>query len=166
MRNLGNYMNVLKNNFLILVLFVYGCSSINSTYKENIIETGAVEVIATPDRISAYCDKVVKDDDTIAYGFMILFLDDMKTTGIATGMLTSEKACVEWQKEVKAVLSQGNSISLRGFDNGMKQPRIVESFEYTFEKHGTYHSNGRAIDFFSIRNEHGKCFSVNPNRCL
>lgn len=145
---------------------MYGCSSINSTYKESISETGAVEISTTRDRISAYCEKVVKDDDTIAYGLMILFLDDMKTVGIATGMLTSEKACSEWQKEARAVLSQGNSISLRGFDNGMKQPRTVESFEYNFENYGTYHSNGRAIDFFSIRNEHGKCFSVNPSRCL
>lgn len=159
-------MNVLKNNFIVLLLFVYGCTSINSTYRESISETGGVEVIASPDRISAYCEKVVKDDDTISYGFMILFLDEKKTIGIATGMLTSDKACFEWQSEVRKILNQGKSISLRGFDNGMKQPRIVESFVYNFEKHGTYHSNGRSMDFFSIRNEYEKCFSVNPDRCL
>lgn len=159
-------MNFLKNNFIILLLSIYGCTSINSTYRQSVTKTGGVEVVATPDRFSPYCEKVIKDDDTISYGFMIMFLDEEKTIGIATGMLTSDKACFAWQAEVKKILSQGRSVSLRGFSNGMEGPRIVEDFVYNFEQHGTYHSNGRSMDFFSIRNNYGKCFSVNPDRCL
>ncbi len=54
-------------------------------------------MIATPDRFLLYCEKIIKDDDTIAYGFMILFLDEQKTVGGVAGMLITEKACLKWK---------------------------------------------------------------------
>lgn len=124
-----------------------------------------MDVIATPDRFLPYCEKVIMDDDTIAYGFMILFLDEQKTVGGAAGMLTTEKACLKWKNGVQKILDTGELITLKGFGD-MEEPRAVGEFAYTFEKHGTYHSNERSMDFFSIRNNQGSCFSVNPDRCL
>lgn len=154
-------MIYLKNNILILILFFYGCSI--SKYKA-IDNNGLNEVTATPDRILPYCEKVIMDDESINYGFMILFLDEEKTVGTATGMLTTQKACLEWENEVQKILDHGQSIVLTGFGN-IKKPRVVEKFTHTFEKHGTYHDNGRSFDFFSIRNNQGQCFTVTRDTC-
>lgn len=80
-------------------------------------------------------------------------------------MLTTENACLKWKSGAQKILDTGELITLKGFGD-MEEPRTVKKFIYTFEKHGTYHSNGRSMDFFSIRNNHGSCFSVNPDRCL
>lgn len=155
-------MNFLKNSVFIAFLLFFGCSS--SKYEASVDKDGGAEVIGSPDRFLPYCEKVVKDDDTVAYGFMILFLDEKKTVGTATGMLTSHKACMKWEKEVQTILDHGQSISLTGFGN-ITKPRIVARFAHTFRKHGTFYDNGRSMDFFSIRNDNGNCFSVNPDRC-
>jgi hypothetical protein len=155
-------MNFLKNNIFITIFLFYGCSS--SNYKINLDKDGGAEVIGSPDRFLPYCEKVVKDDDTVAYGFMILFLDEKKTVGTATGMLTSHKACLKWENQVQKILDHGQSIVLAGFGN-LTKPRAIQRFSHTFEKHGTFHDNGRSMDFFSIRNNRGSCFSVNPDRC-
>ncbi len=86
-------MNSLKNSIFILFLFFYSYSS----YKALLNENGLTEVSATSDRFLPYCEKVVKDDDTVAYGSMILFLDEEKTVGAAAGMLTTQQACLKWK---------------------------------------------------------------------
>lgn len=154
-------MIYLKNNILILLLFFYGCSV--SKYKA-IDNDGLNEVTATSDRLLPYCEKVVMDDGSVAYGFMIFYLDEEKTVGTATGMLTTEKACLKWKNEVLKILDYGQSIILTGFGN-IKKPRVVEKFSHTFEKHGTYYGNGRSFDFFSIRNNQGQCFATSRTRC-
>ncbi len=155
-------MHLLKNNIFTLALFLIGCSS--SSYKAIVDKDGGAQVVATPDRFLPYCEKVIKDDGTVLYGFMILFLDEKKTVGTATGMLTTQKACFEWKSGVQRILDQSHQVVLAGFGN-INEPRVVERFSHTFEKHGTYFDNGRSMDFFSIRNNRGDCFSVNPDRC-
>ena len=145
-----------------MLLFLQGCSS--SSYKVIVGNDGLVDVIASPDRILPYCEKVIKDDGTVSYGFMIFFLDEQKTAGAATGMLTDHKTCSTWKTGVQKVLESGKIITLNGFGN-IEEPRIVEEFTYHFEKHGTFHSNSRSFSFFSIRNDTGHCFSVDPDRC-
>lgn len=160
-------MHFLKNNIFIITFLFCACSSPSpsSSYKIITDKDLGADVIATPDRFLPYCEKVIKDDDTIAYGFMIFFLDEQKTVGGAAGMLTSEKACLKWKSGAQKILDTGELITLRGFGN-IEEPRTMDEFTYTFEKHGTYYSNGRSMDFFSIRNNRGTCFSVNPDRCL
>ncbi len=153
-------MNSLKNSIFIIFFFFYSCSS----YKSLVNKNGLTEVSATPDRFLPLCEKVIKDDDTVVFGFMILFLDEEKTVGGAAGMLTTQKACLKWKSEAQKILDHGQTIVLTGFGN-IKKPRTVEEFTYTFEKHGTYHSNGRSFDFFSIRNNQGQCFSTTRDRC-
>ena len=155
-------MHFLKKNIFTLALFLIGCSS--SSYKAIVDKDGGAQVVATPDRFLPYCEKVIKDDGTVLYDFMILFLDEKKTVGTATGMLTTQKACFEWKSGVQRILDQSHQVVLAGFDN-INEPRVVERFSHTFEKHGTYFDNGGSMDFFSIRNNRGDCFSVNPDRC-
>jgi hypothetical protein len=163
LKNLENYMHFLRNNILFIFIFLYGCSS--SSYKVNLDNDGGVDIIATPDRFLPYCEKVIQDDGTESYGFMIFFLDELKTAGVAAGMLTTKKACLNWKGGAQKILDNGKLITLKGFGD-IEEPRVVGKFSYTFNKHGTYHLNGRSMDFFSIRNNRGICFSVNPDRCL
>ena len=156
-------MHFLKSNILFVLLFIYGCSS--SNYKVITDNDHGVEVIASPDRFLPYCEEVIKDDDTVSYGFMIMFLDETETVSAATGMLTSQKMCLKWKSGVQNILDTGDIITLSGFGN-MKEPRVITGeYSYTFDKHGTFPSNERSMDFFSIRNNAGHCFSVDPDRC-
>jgi hypothetical protein len=155
-------MDFLKNSMFTLVLIFFGCSS--SNYKVVLDKDGGAEVMSTPDRFLPYCEQVVKDDGSVAYGFMILFLDEKNTIGTATGMLTSKKACFKWKSGVQKILDHGQLVVLAGFGN-ITKPRVKEKFFHTFEKHGTYFGNGRSMDFFSIRNNNGSCFSVDSERC-
>lgn len=156
-------MHFLKNNILFVFLFLYGCSS--SNYKVIVDNDRGVEVIASPDRFLPYCEKVIKDDDTVAYGFMIMFLDEIKTVAGAAGMLTTQKMCLKWKSGVQYILDTGELITLSGFGN-MKEPRVItKEYSYTFGKHGTFLSNERSMAFFSIRNDSDHCFSVDPDRC-
>lgn len=156
-------MHVLKNSIFIVTLLIFGCAS--SSYKIILDNQSSVKVVATADRYLPYCEKVIKDDGTIAYGFMVFFLDEEKTVGTAAGMLTSEKYCLKWKSGVQKILDAGGIITLKGSGN-MKEPRTFDEYAYKFEKHGTYPSNGRSMAFFSILNSHGTCFSVDPDRCL
>lgn len=155
-------MHFLRNNIFIILIFLQGCSS--SSFEISVDKDGGVDVIATSDRFLPYCEKVIKDDGTVSYGFMVLFLDEQKTVGGAAGMLTTENTCLKWKRGAQKILDAGESVTLKGFGD-MEEPRTGEEFTYTFEKYGTYHSNGRSMDFFSIRNKHSGCFSVNPDRC-
>lgn len=154
-------MKNLKINILILILVLHGCST--SAYKAT-DNNGLNEITATADRFLPYCEKVVKDDGTMAFGFMILFLDEEKTVGAVAGMLTSETACLQWKSDVERIMDTRESIILIGFGN-MKEPRTAEKFSYRFDKHGTFYGNGRSFDFFSIRNNLGQCFSTYRSRC-
>ena len=156
-------MHFLKNNILFVLLILHGCSSLN--YKMIVDKDHSVEVITSPDRFLPYCEKVVKDDSTVAYGFMIMFLDEAKTVSAAAGMLTSKKMCLKWKSGVQNILDTGELITLSGLGN-MEEPRVITGeYSYTFGKHGTFSSNERSMDFFSIRNDTDHCFSVNPDRC-
>lgn len=156
-------MHFLKSNIFFVLLLLLGCSS--SNYKVIVDNDRGVEVIASPDRFLPYCEEVIKDDDTVAYGFMIMFLDEIKTVAGAAGMLTTQKMCLKWKNDVQNILNTGVLITLSGFGN-MKEPRVIsKEYSYTFGKHGTFSSNERSMAFFSIRNNSGHCFSVDPGRC-
>ena len=69
-------MHYLRNNILAFIIFFYGYSS--SSYKTVVDKDGVIQIIATPDHFLPYCEKVIKDDGTVAFGFMILFLDEQR----------------------------------------------------------------------------------------
>ncbi len=150
----------LRNSFYFFILLIYGCTN----YKVVIDKNSGAVITASPDRILPFCEKVIQDDKTVAYGFMIFFLDEEYTVGSATGMLTTSEACFEWRAKVQKIIDQGRQITIKGYGK-MAEPRIVEKYTYTFNGHGTFHSNGRTIDLFSIRNELGKCFTNFQDRC-
>lgn len=155
-------MNFLKNNIFLFLVFLSSCTS--SSYKANLDKDLGGDIIATPDRFLPYCEKVTMDDGTIAYGFVIFFLDEEETIGTATGKLTTKKACLKWKSGSQKILDTGRLISLKGFGN-IEKPRVVGEYSYTFKDHGTFHSNERSMAFFSIRNDQGGCFSVDSAWC-
>ncbi len=155
-------MYFLKNSTFIIALSLCGCSS--TTYKASIDKDNGGVVVTTPDRFLPFCEKVIKDDGTVAYGFMVFFLDEIKTVGTATGRLTNNAACLEWKNGVQKILDTGKLITLEGFGN-IEEPRVMDNFSYHFKGHGTYQSNGRSMAFFSVSNELGSCYSVDPDWC-
>ena len=156
-------MHVLKVSLVTLIMLLTGCAS--SIFKMNVVRDSLVDVIATSDRFLPFCEKVIKDNGEVWYGYMIFFLDEEKTVGTATGMLTGKKTCFMWRAGAQKIIDSGSMITLSGFGS-MNTPRVKDNFSYTFPQHGTFFSNGRSMDFFSIRNNHGNCFSVDPDRCL
>jgi hypothetical protein len=155
-------MHYSKSNIIALAMFCLGCSS--TTYQMHHDKDGGTEIITSPDRVAPSCEKVVKDDGTQAAGFMIHVLDEEMTVATATGMLTTPKACEDWKKAVEKILIHAQIITLAGFGN-MNSPRVEEKFSHFFKAHGTFLGNGRSMDFFSIRNNRGACYSNDPMRC-
>lgn len=149
-------MNYLKSSVFLICFSLFSCSS--SSFKIIVDKDRGAEIIGTPDRFLPQCERVEMDDGTINYGFMIHFLDEEKTVGTATGMLTNKDACFKWKDEVHKILSNGKLIRLQGFGK-LEDPRILEDFKYTFDKHGTFYGNGRSIDFFNIQNDIEECYS-------
>ena len=145
-----------------MALSLIGCSSI--AYKASTNKDSGSEVVATPDRFLPYCEKVIKDDNSVAYGFMVMFLDEKNTVGAASGMLTTQKMCLKWKNGVQKILDHGKMITIKGFGN-LEEPRVMNHFSYHFKGHGTYHSSSKSMAFFSIRNDTGHCFSVDPDGC-
>jgi len=155
-------MHFLKNSTFIIALGLYSCSSI--IYKASVDRDNGAKLVTTPDRFLPFCEKVIKDDNSVAYGFMVFFLDEKKTVGTATGRLTSKAACLEWKNGVQKILDTGKLITLEGFGN-IEEPRVMDQFSHHFKGHGTFKSNGRSMDFFSVSNELGSCYSVDPEWC-
>jgi hypothetical protein len=155
-------MRFSRNNIFIILTFFFGCSS--SNYKVIVNKDLGAKVIASPDRFLAYCEKVIKDDNSVAYGFMVMFLDEKNTVGGAVGMLTTHKMCLKWRSGAQNILNAGKLITLSGF-GGLEEPRVTREHSYTFGELGTFHSNGRSLAFFSISNNAGHCFSLDPDRC-
>lgn len=156
-------MHFLRNNTFIIIFILCGCSS--TTYKASTDKDNGAKVVTTPDRFLPYCEKVIKDDGAVVYGFMVFFLDDIKTVGTATGMLTNKTTCLKWKSGVQKILNGGKLITLKGFGN-LERPREMEDFSHHFKGHGSYNSNGRSMDFFSVSNELGRCYSVDTDRCV
>lgn len=155
-------MHFLRSSFLVLLfsLFHLGCTT--SRYKVIVSETSADEIHATPDRFLPHCEQI----DTLPnrYGFMVHFLDDIKTVATAAGMMTDKKTCQKWENEIRKILNGGKAIVLKGAGN-MNAPRETEKFFFTFPKHGTFQGNGRSLQFFKMINENGGCFTMYHNDC-
>jgi hypothetical protein len=78
--------------------------------------------------------------------------------------MTDKKTCQKWENQIRKILDGGKSIVLKGAGN-MNAPRETEKFVHTFPKHGTFHGNGRSLQFFKMTNENGGCFAMYHNDC-
>jgi hypothetical protein len=155
-------MQPLKNSVFYFLLFILNSGCATTHYNLIINENSPDEVHATSDRFLTQCEQI--DTMPNRYGFMVHFLDDANTVATAAGMITDKKTCQKWENEIQNILTNGNSIVLKG-DGYMISPREKEKFVHTFPKHGTFHGNGRGMQFFKMTNENGGCFVLYHNTC-
>jgi len=65
--------------------------------------------------------------------------------------------CFEGITEIKKILKNGKTISIGGMGD-LNELRQSEKTTYLFPGLGTFHGNGRALQFMMIWNEHSQCF--------
>ncbi len=105
------------------------------------------------------CTKESSDGETF-FGFMLHVLDDEKTVlDILQSNRLDENGCLERIQKIGRILEGGNRIYIGGMGS-INEPRKKEKFTHTFPKLGTFHSNGRVLQFAVIANEHGACYSA------
>lgn len=146
-----------KAFILVTILFPTACAT--SSYQLGRSDRNRQELLVTPDRVVTTCTRESSDGE-VFYGFMIHVLDDKKTVlSILQGNRLDKESCLERIQIIGKILNGGNRIYVGGMGS-INEPRKVEEFTYTFPKWGTFHSNGRVLQFAVIANEHGACYSA------
>lgn len=141
----------------LLTIVTTACAT--SSYKIANRDKDAIELEVTPDRVTLECE-YASEKKEVPYGFMILVLDDQKTVLTIAQMNTlSKEECFERLDTIARLLKAGNRIYIAGVGD-IDQVRVEEKWQVNFPKHGTFNTNGRSLQFFSIANEHGSCFDA------
>ena len=148
------------NSFtLIAVVLCAGC--VTSSYQLGRSDRSRQELIVTPDRVVMTCTKE-SDDGEVFFGFMVHVLDDEKTVlDIIQGNRLDEESCLERIHKIGKILNGGNRIYISGMGS-IIEPRTVDEFTYTFPKLGTFHGNGRVLQFAVIANANLNLQTIYP----
>ena len=145
----------------VLFLFVLsGCST--SSFKIKKETDSLTELLVTPDRITLQCEELDEDPDVGAYGFMVHILDEKKTvTTSALSIRPDKENCERFIQKIDRILKNGRQIYIGNRMKLSSQARKNDetNFRYTFPSHGTFSSNGRSLEFVTIANEKGQCYS-------
>ncbi len=140
-----------------IILFAFGCAT--SSYRVGRNKGFRQEIWVTPDRVVMSCTRE-SDEGNIFYGFMIHVLDDEKTVlNILQGNKLDNDSCLERIQKIGKILNSGNRIFIGGMGT-ITEPRALNEFTYIFPKWGTFHGNGRVLQFAVIANERGACYSA------
>ncbi len=151
----GSKINRILTSGILFVAF--GCTT--SSYRPGRNLGFRQEIWVTPDRVVMSCTRE-SDDGNVFYGFMIHVLDDQKTVlDILQGNRLDKDSCLERIQKIGKILTSGNRIFIGGMGT-ITEPRTVSEFTHTFPRWGTYHSNGRILQFAVIANERGACYSA------
>ncbi|MFN7453171.1 MAG: hypothetical protein ACK5RO_00785 [Pseudobdellovibrionaceae bacterium] len=149
----------------IVVLFLWACSGCTTSSFKIKKETDSTTVLmVNSDRILLQCEELDEDPDIGAYGFMIHMLDEENTvTTSALNIRPDKKNCEKIMQAVDRIIKKHRLVYVGSRFNLSKQPRIQEEvrLSYTFPNHGTFVSNGRALDFVYISNAKGMCYAPN-----
>lgn len=150
-------LNLKVNKFLCSIPFLglMGCAI--SSYRVTNQWEGRNELHVTPDRILLQCAHVT-DEIELTHMFYIHILDDQNTVlDVLQGNNTSKKGCDMRIKGAKKVLDSGHDIYIGAMGDPYR-PVVMDNENYTFPEHGTFHGNGRVLQFHVIANENGKCY--------
>lgn len=138
-------------------LLLAGCAT--SYYRVANVDLGRHELSVSPDRIVMECEDVSENRE-IPYGFMIHVLDDENTVVDVTQTNTlSQEACFDRIKKIGRIIKTGNQIYIGGVGD-LESAKVVEKWTHEFPGHGTFHSNGRFLQFMAIANENGLCYGA------
>ncbi len=154
-------LNLKSKNIFILILSLYISGCATSFYKVSRTQELKAELRFTSDRVMLQCLKATDEDSPEErYMFLINILDDDETVLSAIQGNNSDKEdCDKRKIEVGKVLSGGTNIYLGGIGNPYR-PQVIDAENYTFPKHGTFHGNGRVLQYMVIANENGNCNSA------
>ncbi len=152
-----------KNKIItcMLMLSLLGCVT-SSKYHANKPNSLGTDIEVSPDRIIAECEFITdyEGDYPDPHGFMIHILDNEKTVlTVSNGTVLAKKDCFERLKISEKIIKNSNKVFVRGRGDA-ETPIKIESITYFFPKHGTFHDNGRSLNFLGIWNDRGQCYSA------
>jgi hypothetical protein len=151
-----------RNKIVLAVLFFTLLGCVTSRYHAGKEKPLGTDIEVTPDRIILECEFITdyEGDRSNPYGFMIHVLDNEKTVlTVSSALVLEKKDCFDWFKQSEKIVSNGQSILVRGRGNA-HAPVEMGKWTHNFPKHGTFYGNGRALNFLGIRNDRGQC--LNP----
>ncbi len=153
-----SYLRKVKILVPLMVLYISGCAT--PGYRILFSDTSAAEIMIGPDRILLECEWLHDADRKDLYGFMIHVLDENNTVlSVSQGNTLDKESCMNRLNKIGKIISKGNRIYVAGTGN-LKRPTEKTDLKYTFPKIGIFNSNGRALQFVAIANEHGDCFDA------
>jgi hypothetical protein len=154
-------MVALKRNSFFLFIFLFfisGCSTSSFFLLKQ--DENAAEFKVTPDRILLECEYQFDNDTKDSYGFLMHVLDDENTViTVAQMNILDSESCLKRIQKIKKILSTGKIIYVGGMGY-LTEPRRREEKQYTFPHIGTFHGNGRTLQFIVIANEQGLCYDA------
>ena len=129
-----------------------------SSYKHIRQDGRKAEINVTSDRVLLECSKI--SDENELYMFQIHILDDEETVLTAVqGNNSDQEDCERRKQKVGRVLATGRHIYLGGMGYP-DAPRKITADTFDFPKIGTFHWNGRVLQFMVIANENGVCYGA------
>lgn len=152
-------LKIKLSSALFLCVFV-GCAT--SSFKIKKETNSLTELLVTPDRIILQCEELNEDPDVGAYGFMVHVLDEKQTvTTSALSIRPDKENCERFIQKIDRILKNGRQIYIwnRTKLSSQKRRNDEPNFRYTFPGHGIFFSNGRSLEFVTIANEKGQCYS-------
>lgn len=147
------------SSIIISILFlINGCSSVG--FKVISQENHVTELSVAPSRILLECEYQSDNDTKGLYGFLIHTLDEENTVlTIVQNNTLDKEGCYERLKKIGKILKTGKSIYIGGMGE-IREPRVKEERQYSFPGIGTFHDNGRSLQFIVIANELGACYDA------
>lgn len=152
--------NSRKNSILSLLILIatIGCST--SSYRVEHKSDFSANIYLSPNRILLECEWLHDADIKGLYGFSIHVLDEKNTVlSVIQGNTLDEKSCKKRLKKIRKILKKGRYIEILGTGN-LEKIRKAEDAKYAFPGLGTFHRNGRVLQFMAITNEHKDCYDA------
>lgn len=149
------------NSFSLLIAgFLVGCAS--SSYKVDSQTEGRTQLLVTSDRVILECDYLTDYTGDIknAHLFLMHVLDESKTVlTVSQGNILGKEDCFRRISKISKILKSGNKIFIGGMGN-LDKPRETQQRRYSFPGLGQFPENGRALQFMTVWNDKGMCYSA------
>lgn len=160
-------MRVLRRNSGIATLLslstLFACAT--SNYRVIDRDPYRTEIQVTPDRVLLECEDIIDHENASDpdgnFGFMIHVLDDEDTVlTLIQEPVIGRKDCFERLDDISKILRTGKNIYI-GAHGTLDEPRVIGKRIYSsFPKKGSFHENGRGLQFSVIKNENERCYSA------
>lgn len=91
---------------------------------------------------------------------MIHILDEENTVfTVSQGNVLDKEDCFKSVNEIEKIVREGKVISIGGMGD-LNEERQTEKARYLFPGLGSFHHNGRHLQFMMIWNEHHRCYDA------